>query len=178
MKSKKFNILLRILVILLVIVLSVALVINHEKISGLKRFGYPGIFLISVLSNASLLLPVPGLLVTSTMGAVFNPFWVAVTAGCGAAVGEISGYLAGYSGQMIVEQRDIYQKIKKWMSKYGGWTILVMAFIPNPLFDAAGIASGMLKIPLWYFLAFCTVGKILKMLVFAYGGATIFKIFQ
>jgi membrane protein YqaA with SNARE-associated domain len=175
MKSKKFNIILRILVILLVVVLSVALVFNREKIAGLKRFGYPGIFLISVLSNASLLLPVPGLLVTSTMGAVFNPFWVAVTAGCGAAVGEVSGYLAGFSGQMVVERHDLYQKFKKWMSKYGGWTILVMAFIPNPLFDAAGIASGMLKIPLWYFLVFCTVGKILKMLIFAYGGAIILK---
>lgn len=177
MKTPPKNIIIRVLVMVFVIGLSVALVLNRGKISSLERFGYPGIFLVSVLSNASLLLPVPGLIITSSMGAVFNPFWVAVAAGSGAAVGEISGYLAGFSGQMMVERRDLYQKIKKWMDKYGGFAILFLAFIPNPLFDAAGIAAGMLKIPLWYFLTFCVIGKILKMLIFAYGGATIFKLF-
>jgi membrane protein YqaA with SNARE-associated domain len=176
MESRKINIIVRVLVMIFVVVLSVVLVTYREKISSLERFGYSGIFLISVLSNASLLLPVPGLIFTSSMGAVFNPFWVAVAAGSGAAVGEISGYLAGYSGQMVVERRDLYQKIKKWMDKFGGLTLLVLAFIPNPLFDVAGIAAGMLKIPLWYFLTFCVIGKILKMLIFAYGGATIIKL--
>ncbi len=59
------------------------------------------------------------------------------------------------------------------MRKYGGWIILLLAFIPNPFFDLAGIAAGVLRIPLWQFLLFCSIGKILKMLIFSYSGFTI-----
>ena len=38
------------------------------------------------------------------MGAIFNPIGVAVAAGLGAAIGELSGYLAGFSGQGVVER--------------------------------------------------------------------------
>ncbi len=56
------------------------------------------------------------------------------------------------------------------MEKYGDITILVLAFIPNPLFDLAGISAGILKMPVWKFLLFCVIGKILKMMMFAYAG--------
>ena len=48
--------------------------------------------------------------------------------------------------------------------------IIVLAFIPNPLFDLAGMASGALKLPIWKFLLACAIGKIIKMLMFAYAG--------
>ena len=50
--------------------------------------------------------------------------------------------------------------------------IIVMAFVPNPLFDIAGMAAGTLKMPLSRFLLFCWIGKTLKMLMFAYFGAS------
>ena len=50
--------------------------------------------------------------------------------------------------------------------------ILVLAFVPNPFFDLAGIAAGTLKIPILSFLFFTWIGKVLKMLLFAYAGAT------
>ncbi|MFQ5410232.1 MAG: VTT domain-containing protein, partial [Anaerolineales bacterium] len=48
--------------------------------------------------------------------------------------------------------------------------LLVMAIIPNPLFDVVGIAAGALKIRLEQFLVITAVGKIIKMLFFAYAG--------
>ena len=56
------------------------------------------------------------------------------------------------------------------MEKYGDITILVLAFIPNPLFDLAGIIAGILKMPVWKFLIYCIIGKVLKMMIFAYSG--------
>ena len=56
------------------------------------------------------------------------------------------------------------------MEKYGDITILVLAFIPNPLFDLAGMVAGILKMPVWKFLIYCVIGKILKMMMFAYAG--------
>ena len=163
----------RIAVFVFVIALTVLLVIYRDRVEELEALGYPGIFLISLLSNATLILPVPGVLFTSAMGAVFNPFWVALAAGAGATLGEMTGYGAGFSGQAVIENRQWYDKVMGWMTKYGGITVLVLAFIPNPLFDIAGITAGALRMPLWKYLLFSFIGKTAKMLLFALGGVQI-----
>jgi uncharacterized membrane protein YdjX (TVP38/TMEM64 family) len=168
--SKQTLNIIRAFVLVGVIILTVLLVINRDKIQGLKAYGYPGIFLFSILANATILVPVPGVVFTSAMGAVFNPLFVSFAAGAGAAIGELSGYLAGFSGQAVVEGSEKYQRVVRWMKKYGDITILVLAFIPNPLFDLAGIIAGILKMPVWKFLIYCIIGKILKMMMFAYSG--------
>jgi len=160
----------RVIVLVMVIALTIVLVINREQIQALKAFGYPGIFVFSILANATILVPVPGVVFTSAMGAVFHPFWVSIAAGAGAALGELSGYLAGFSGQAVVENAKRYDRVVQWMEKYGDVTILILAFIPNPLFDLAGILAGMLKMPIGKFLLYCVIGKILKMMMFAYAG--------
>ncbi|HZW02617.1 MAG TPA: VTT domain-containing protein, partial [Anaerolineaceae bacterium] len=134
---------------------------------------YPGIFLISLLTNASLFLPLPGVLITSAMGAVFNPLGVALAAGSGAALGELSGYLAGFSGQAVIENQAWYDRLVYWMKKYGDIIVLLLAFFPNPLFDMTGLVAGSLKMPLIRFIIWTWVGKFFKMLVFALGGAAI-----
>jgi len=174
--SKRSKNIIRIIVLLVVIALTVVLVINREQIQALKAYGYPGIFLFSILANATILVPVPGVVFTSAMGAVFDPFWVSIAAGAGAAFGELSGYLAGFSGQAVVENTERYQRVVRWMEKYGNITILVLAFIPNPLFDLAGMVAGILKMPVWKFLMYCVIGKILKMMMFAYAGDWVINI--
>lgn len=165
----------RILAIVIVIAVSIYIFSIKDQAATLARYGYPGIFLLSILSNATIILPAPGLLFVFTMGAVFNPIGVAIAAGLGAGLGELSGYLAGFSGQAVIENTEKYRKILTWMenhSKMRNLIILLLAFVPNPLFDLAGIAAGTLKIPVLQFLFFCSIGKILKMLVFAYAGAS------
>jgi uncharacterized membrane protein YdjX (TVP38/TMEM64 family) len=168
--SKRTLNIIRVVVLLAVIAITIVLVINRDKLQGLQAYGYPGIFLFSILANATILIPVPGVIFTSAMGAVFNPLWVSVAAGSGAALGELSGYLAGFSGQAVVEDSKRYDQVVRWMEKYGELTTLVLAFIPNPLFDLAGLIAGLLKMPVWKFLLYCTIGKILKMMMFAYAG--------
>jgi len=160
----------RLVALLLVISLTVILVINRDRLQGLQAYGYPGIFLLSALSYATVLFPVPGVMFTSAMGAVFNPFWVAVAAGTGAAVGELSGYLVGFSGQAVVENSKRYERVVQWMQKFGDITVLVLATIPNPLFDVVGMLAGVLKMPIWKFLVYCVIGNIIKMSMFAFAG--------
>ena len=173
MKPEKRLAILRIIVLVFVIGLTIYLLSLREQIQHLEKYGYPGVFFMNLLSSATVLIPVPGVLVTSAMGAVFNPFWIAVAAGLGAGLGELSGYLAGFSGQAVVERVDWHERLEKWMGKFGDLTILVLALIPNPVFDIAGITAGALKMPISRFLIWCCLGKILKMLAFSYGGATI-----
>ncbi len=78
----------RVLVMLAVIGLTVFLILNRDRVQELEALGYPGVFLISLLANATLILPVPGVLFTSAMGAVFNPLLVALAAGTGATLGR------------------------------------------------------------------------------------------
>jgi len=176
MTPKQPKILIRLLLLFLVIILTVALILNKEKIIGLEKYGYPGIFLISILANATVIFPIPGVLMTSAFGMIFDPIIVAIAAGSGATIGELTGYLAGFSGSIAVENQGWYMKMKKWMGKYGEITVFLMAFIPNPIFDIAGIAAGSLKLPLVRFLFWCWMGKLFKMLIFAFTGRTIFAL--
>jgi len=176
MHQEKKNPALRIFLLFLVIVLSLVLFIYRGEVQKIANLGYGGIFVLSILSNATLILPLPGVFLTSAMGAVFHPFWVAIAAGIGAALGESTGYLAGFSGQVVVDRKDWYETLTAWMRKYGDLTIFMMALVPNPLFDLAGMAAGMLKLPFFRFLLWCSIGKILKMLLFAYTGASLIKI--
>lgn len=165
------------MVLAAVIALTAVLFIYRNQVQKLGALGYPGIFFLSLLSNATLILPVPGVLFTSAMGAVFNPWWVALAAGTGATIGELSGYLAGFSGQAVIENKRWYERVSGWMTRYGDITILVLAFVPNPVFDIAGMVAGALRMPLWRYLIWSWIGKTGKMLVFAFGGASILKLF-
>lgn len=167
----------RALVFIFVIALSIYLYTIRDQVQELEGYGYPGIFLVSFMTNATLILPLPGVVIASLMGTVFHPFWVAVAAGSGAALGELSGYLAGFSGQGVAEKTPIYNRMEELMRKYGEWAVLILAFIPNPFFDMAGIIAGILRMPLRKFLIWTWLGKLLKMLMFAYGGATISRLF-
>ena len=159
------------LVLLIVVGISFYIFEIRAQAAKFAVYGYPGIFLISILANATILLPAPGIAIVFAMGGVFNPFMVGLAAGAGAAIGELSGYMAGFSGQAIAEHTKIYERIQDWMQKYGMLTIFVLAAIPNPFFDLAGMAAGTLKMPLYKFLLACLLGKIIKMWIFAYAGA-------
>jgi membrane protein YqaA with SNARE-associated domain len=168
---KALPILARVGALLLVIGLTVGIYLLRDQAKWLASLGYVGIFLLSILANATIILPAPGVAFVFGLGAGYNPLLVALAAGVGAAIGELSGYLAGYSGNIVIQRAAKAQQLMWWMKKYGPWTILILGFIPNPVFDVAGIIAGMLKMPLWKFLVFCTIGKVLKMLLFAYAGS-------
>jgi membrane protein YqaA with SNARE-associated domain len=181
MTPKQRQNLIRVLVFLLVILISLYIFSIKDQAKELAKFGYPGIFILSILANATVILPAPGILFVFAMGAVFNPLGVALAAGAGAAIGELTGYLIGFSGQGVVENVDRYNQILTWMQTHRRLSylaILILAFIPNPLFDLAGVAAGTLKIPVASFLFFTFIGKTLKMLVLAYAGASSLKLFS
>jgi membrane protein DedA with SNARE-associated domain len=168
--SKVLTNILRILALFAVVAITVYIFSIRERVEQFAAFGYPGIFLIALLANATVLLPAPGVAVIYAMGAIFNPLGVGLVAGTGGAIGELSGYLAGFSGQAVVERMDAYNRIKPWVDKYGGWAIMVLSAIPNPFFDIAGIAAGIAKMPIQTFLLFTWIGQLIKMTLFALAG--------
>jgi membrane protein YqaA with SNARE-associated domain len=160
---------------MLVFVIAITLYVYsiRNQTEQLQRYGYSGLFLLSLLANATIILPAPGIALTFGAGTLkeLSPLWVGVVAGAGATLGELSGYMAGFSGQAVIENRQAYERFERWMKRYGPVTIVALAFIPNPLFDLAGMLSGALKMPVHRFLLWCALGKIPKMILVAYAGA-------
>ena len=161
---------LRVAALLAVIAITVYVYSIRDQAQQLQQYGYPGLFGLSILANATVILPAPGIAITYVAGGIFSPFWVGIVTGAGAALGELSGYMAGFSGQAVIENRKLYERLEGWMKRYGSVTILVLAIIPNPFFDLGGMIAGALKMPLYKFLFWCVLGKIIKMLAIAYAG--------
>ena len=161
----------RVVALLFVVAITVTIVRLADQIQRFQAYGYPGVFVISLLGNATVILPAPSLAVVFAMGHVLHPLLVGLCAGPGEALGELTGYLAGYSGRAVIENQAMYERLEHWMRRYGGWTVFALSVIPNPVFDLAGIAAGALRYPLWRFLLFCWIGKTIKTTAFAYAGA-------
>ncbi|NLG26920.1 MAG: hypothetical protein GX557_03365 [Chloroflexi bacterium] len=147
-----------------------AILAFRRQIADLAGLGYLGVFLISLLGNATVVVPVPSLAVVFAGGSVLNPLLVGLVAGIAEPLGELSGYLAGYGGSAVISNSPRFEQIKGWMQRRGFLTILVLAAIPNPVFDLAGVAAGMLHYPVSRFLVACWIGKTCKALALAYLG--------
>lgn len=172
--SKQQYFRLSILIISLLIIVGLFLI--RDRLGDLetyKDYGYVGAFLINVLASATVIFPVPAVLVTFALGGIkpLNPLLLGLVAGFGAGLGELTGYMAGYGSQGLVENNKIYSRLENWMRRRGSLTIVVLAFIPNFFFDVAGFAAGALRFPLWKFLIMCWLGKIPRFIGIAFAGA-------
>ena len=95
-------------------------------------------------------------------------------AGLGAALGEMTGYLAGIGGRSVVEKRALYDRLCRWMGKGGVFAVFLLAFVPNPIFDLGGMVAGTLRMPIWLFLLAGWTGKSLKFTLVALSGQLLF----
>jgi len=162
---------LQLLALLFVLILCLLIYIFRNMIEGLGGYGYLGAFLVPMLCSTTIVVPVPGLMVVFTLGAVLNPLFVGLVSGVGGTIGEMTGYLLGYSGRAAIENISLYHRMEYRMKRWGAVTLFVLALIPNPLFDVAGAVAGALRFPLWKFLLYGGAGRIIKHTLFAFAGA-------
>jgi membrane protein YqaA with SNARE-associated domain len=161
-----------ILVVLLAVAITVVLFLFRDKVVALGNYGYLGAFLVCLISNASIILPVPGIVVLFALGTTLNPVLVALAGATGGVIGEITGFMAGYGGRGMVQGGGrMYTLAEDWMKRWGGWAIFVFAVFPLPIFDIAGVVAGILRYPLWKFLLIAWLGKSLKYIILVLAGA-------
>lgn len=92
--------------------------------------------------------------------------------GIGTALGELPPYLISRSAAMAGEESDpareqpsstllarAYQIVKDHIEKHAFWTVLLLASVPNPLFDLAGLTCGHLLVPFYVFACATLIGK-------------------
>jgi membrane protein YqaA with SNARE-associated domain len=149
--------------LILVIAISGGIIYFYRQYPGrieeLKAYGYLGAFIISVIFNATLILPAGNMLILVVLGATMPlPVVVGLVGGTGATIGEITGYVAGRSGRGLVARSQMYNRVEGWVRKWGSMPIFVFSLVPF-VFDLVGIAAGALRFPFWKFLFFCWLGR-------------------
>jgi membrane protein YqaA with SNARE-associated domain len=133
-----------------------------------EKAGYPLIFLLSFVGSASMFVPMPGFVAVCWGGVVLIPALVGIVTGAAETLGEVTGYAAGYGGRNFFEGGHLYKRLEGWMAHRGAVVLFLLSVIPNPIFDVAGVAAGMLRYPIWRFLVVVLVGKTIKACGIAY----------
>lgn len=143
----------------------------------LSTYGYLGLFTVSLISAASIVMPMPGAAAITGAGAVLDPvlgiptpILVGLVAGVAETIGELTGYAAGYAGSGLFRDRSYYDRVHRWMERRGILTMFLLSSFPNPLVDVAGVAAGAVHMRLWRFLVGVFPGKVLKNVYLASGG--------
>jgi membrane protein YqaA with SNARE-associated domain len=130
-----------------------------ERIEELEAYGYLGAFVISIIFNATVILPVGNMLIMVTLATTLpSPALVGIAGGAGAAIGEITGYVAGRSGRGLLNKSHLYGRVEQWVKRWGDLTIFVLSVAPL-IFDLVGIAAGAVRYSFWRFLLFCWLGR-------------------
>jgi membrane protein YqaA with SNARE-associated domain len=141
---------------------------NPNIFKNLEAYGYAGVFVISVFLNATLIIPVSNMTIIMAMGAALpSPLIVGLVGGIGAGIGEMTGYLAGRSGQGLLKKNRFYIRVEKWVKRWGWITIFVLSIFPA-FFDVAGIIAGAMRMPVWKFFLACWMGRTIIYITVAY----------
>ena len=158
---------LSLMLVLLIILLTFAF---KDNLPDIDTIGYLGVFVLSLVGSASILVPIPGTAAICVGPGLLDllPFAVAFIGSVAEVIGETSSYIIGYGSRGLAEPNRFYKRIEFWMQRKGSLFIFLMCCIPNPLFDIVGIAAGTLKFPIRRFLISVWVGKLVKGLLISY----------
>jgi len=157
-------------IIAAIVVFSLAIYFSSALLSEVEAYGYLGVFLICVIASAVLIVPVPAIAVVFGMGAILNPWLVGLMVGLAEPIGELTAYMAGYSGRIALANRRFYVRLMDWMRRRGSLVLFLFSAIPNPFYDLVGAAAGIVRYPLWKYLVVLFFGKTAKGLLVAFAG--------
>ncbi len=141
--------------------------------------GYTAIFIVGVLASVTLFLPVPMIAMVFVAASFLNPFGVGLAAAAGISAGLWPTYFAGTAGATAMEGeqrsrnalvRRAPARILKWFRTRPVWASFIMAAIPNPIFDFAGVMAGAAGVPFKHFLLGSFAGKSVQMTSIALAG--------
>lgn len=167
LKEKK-RCLIEIIIIILIILSSIVIFLFRDRFDNIGTIGYLGLFLLCFLANSTVFLPSPSLMIVASCALILNPLLVAVVGSLGSSLGEFMGYFFGVASKNVsLRMQNMFELLKKHVNK-PIVLVFILALLPLPLFDVAGVYAGGTKVNGIKFFAACYLGKFIKMLFYAY----------
>jgi len=135
------------------------------------NYGYLGVFIVTLLGNITIIIPIPFALVIYLCGSFLDPLILGLVAGVAATIGELSSYLVGRGGRRVIEDKygNRLDSMRTLIDRYGMLLIFLTALLPIPD-DLLLIPLGMIKYNLWKLVAAMFIGKTIMCLVISYAG--------
>ncbi|MCX6015660.1 MAG: VTT domain-containing protein [Chloroflexales bacterium] len=136
----------------------------------LGNYAIAGVFGVTAIATATIIVPVPYIPVVMHIAQQYHDLYdlvlVALAAGFGSVVGEISGYVVGRSGRQAFESTCFSRWVAAQMTHpvRAFVALFALAAPPNPLFDVAGMAAGAFGVPFWVFASAVFCGRFVRML--------------
>ena len=137
-------------------------------------YGLAGVFVLYIVGTMTILIPVPIDPILIVIARIYPPELIALIAGIGASIGEMSAYLAGYLGHELIDGHE-FTKAKEYFKKYGFFFIFTIAVLPAIPFDIVGLLGGYMKLPFFPFLGATMAGKVVKYYMIAKTGNWFFN---
>ena len=152
------------------VILTVGLVLIPFDASRFGNASYGALFIITLLTNATVILPAPGIAAVMQFAKTLNPLLVGVVAGIAAGLGESTGWLMGRSSRDLtqLDKTATGRRVVSWVQRRGTLTVFVLAAIPLPVIDLAGLAAGAMGMPWWRYVGACMLGKTVRFTLVAY----------
>ena len=146
-------------------------------VASVEVHAYPGAFVVALLTNLTLAVPVPyNPVILQLMTVVEVPLLVALLAAAGSALGESTGWWVGSQGRAVLPGAGRAGAAVRWLQRLAvhRWRsflgLIAFSAFPNPVFDVAGLVAGAAAVPYRLFLLATFLGRLLRFVVFALVG--------
>ncbi|MFH1255739.1 MAG: VTT domain-containing protein [Candidatus Diapherotrites archaeon] len=172
--------------VLIIIVLGAIFLSDPNALNDIARdYGLIGLFVASILANATILFPIPIDLFVFFLGGapeivglstsnIFAPLLIGIFGGVGASIGEMNSYLIGALGAKALEEKrkkesGTLNELRLRLEDKGALFVFLATMTPFP-FDLIGIAAGMMKFDYKKFFLAALFGKTLRYIIICYAG--------
>lgn len=139
-----------------------------------SAFGYSGAFAVSFLGNATILVPFPYVVVPFVLGANmgYDPWFIGLVSGVGAAIGEMTGYFAGYYGRRLLKEEDKVNGFREYVQQRPSMIPLMVWFLAaTPIPDDLLIVPlGVARYSRWRVFIPLLIGKAVFLTAIAWAG--------
>ncbi len=151
--------------------LNVALIYLPIDYHGLGGFAYAGAFLITLLSNAAVVVPVPYIpIVAHIAQTAGSPVAVVLVASLGSTIGESVAFFVGRVETDLFTGHPWYERLRGFFCRESRAFLFLLFFaMPlNPFFDVGGFAAGALGISFRTFFVAVWLGRIVRFTAIAF----------
>jgi membrane protein YqaA with SNARE-associated domain len=166
------------IVILIIIVFFVSEIIGgNDSIKALIiSYGYPGLFLIAVISGFNLLVPIPAIAFLPIVVSAGLNFWIAIIIiTIGMTIGDGVGFMLGRTGRRIIKHENLpkfVQKIERYLEENPKMlpiiVLLYATFAPMPN-EVLIIPISFINRPWWHILGPVLAGNAIFNILVAFG---------